>query len=224
MPEMEEIGPTRVPERVSGADLTKVKLLPQEGFLYSLIDGKLTIDDMKLVTGLRDEEIRGIIQKFLDLGIVRLRVPHLDPRDKVGYPGEKTVSAPRKTEAKLDSPKDDSRSFEDRVSELYINIDSQDYYLVLGVDRNAEEKEIKAAFYKLTKEYHPDRFHNLMQHPYTTIQVGPTTLQVEAHQAQGEEYTRLWELVTHQNEQYIQYQKGLKRRIPIVILTPTTLL
>jgi deazaflavin-dependent oxidoreductase (nitroreductase family) len=73
------------------------------------------------------------------------------------------------------------------------------------------------------KEYHPDWFLNLMQHPHTSIQVGPTTIQVEAHQAHAEEYTRLWELVTHQNEQYIHYQKGLKRQIPIVILTPTAL-
>jgi deazaflavin-dependent oxidoreductase (nitroreductase family) len=74
------------------------------------------------------------------------------------------------------------------------------------------------------KEYHPDWFHNLMKHPYTTIQVGPTTLQVEARQAEEEEYQRLWEMIVRKNDQYIHYQKGLKRRIPIVILTPTTLL
>jgi len=72
------------------------------------------------------------------------------------------------------------------------------------------------------KEYHPDWFHNLMQQPRTTIQVGAVTIPVEAHQAQGEEYTRLWELVTRLNDQYIKYQAGLKRQIPIVILTPTT--
>jgi deazaflavin-dependent oxidoreductase (nitroreductase family) len=71
------------------------------------------------------------------------------------------------------------------------------------------------------KEYHPDWFHNLMQHPYTTIQVGPTTIQVKAHEAEGDDYTRLWQLVAQQNEQYLHYQKDLKRRIPIVILTPT---
>jgi F420H(2)-dependent quinone reductase len=73
------------------------------------------------------------------------------------------------------------------------------------------------------KEYHPDWFHNLMQHPQTTIQVGPTTIQVKAQQAHDQQYTRLWELVTHQNEQYLHYQKGLKRQIPIVILTPMDL-
>jgi deazaflavin-dependent oxidoreductase (nitroreductase family) len=71
-------------------------------------------------------------------------------------------------------------------------------------------------------EYHPDWFLNLINHPNTTIQVGRNTIKVEAHQAREEEYTRLWELVTHQNNQYVKYQKDLKRQIPIVILTPNT--
>jgi deazaflavin-dependent oxidoreductase (nitroreductase family) len=72
------------------------------------------------------------------------------------------------------------------------------------------------------RENHPNWFHNLLQHSLTTIQVGATTIPVEARQAEGEEYNRLWEVVTSQNEQYLKYQKGLARQIPIMILTPTT--
>src|SRR5512146_3112761 len=32
----------------------------------------------------------------------------------------------------------------------------QDYYKTLGVDKNADEKEIKKAFRKLARQYHPD--------------------------------------------------------------------
>ncbi len=70
------------------------------------------------------------------------------------------------------------------------------------------------------KEYHPDWLLNLMQHPVTTIQVGGKTIMVEARQAQEDEYRRLWQLVIRKNEQYIQYQGYMRRRIPIVILTP----
>ena len=72
------------------------------------------------------------------------------------------------------------------------------------------------------KEEQADWFRNLMRHSRTTIQVKDTTLQVEARQAEGEEYQRLWKDVTRQNPQYIEYQKTLTRRIPIMILTPVS--
>ena len=68
----------------------------------------------------------------------------------------------------------------------------------------------------------PDWFRNLVRHSRTTIQVKDTTLQVEARQAEGGEYQRLWQVVTRQNSQYLEYQKTLTRRIPIVILTPVS--
>jgi deazaflavin-dependent oxidoreductase (nitroreductase family) len=69
------------------------------------------------------------------------------------------------------------------------------------------------------EETDPDWYHNLMKNPCTTIQVKDKLLQVEASLPQREEYGRLWQLVTQKNDQYIKYQKGIKRQIPIVILT-----
>ena len=36
----------------------------------------------------------------------------------------------------------------------------RDYYDVLGIDRNADEKTIKKAYRKLAKKYHPDEQEN----------------------------------------------------------------
>ncbi len=70
------------------------------------------------------------------------------------------------------------------------------------------------------QEEPPDWFRNLMQNRRTTIQVKDETMQVEARQAEGEEYARLWKLVTSQNGQYLAYQKKVTRQIPVVVLKP----
>ena len=38
-----------------------------------------------------------------------------------------------------------------------LSFEEDDYYKVLGVSRDASEKEIKKAFRKLAIEYHPDK-------------------------------------------------------------------
>ncbi|MBI5030523.1 MAG: nitroreductase family deazaflavin-dependent oxidoreductase [Chloroflexi bacterium] len=70
------------------------------------------------------------------------------------------------------------------------------------------------------KEESPEWFRNLMHHPRTTIQVKDKTFEVEARQAEDGEYQHLWQVVTRKNSQFLEYQKGLTRRIPVVILNP----
>ena len=45
------------------------------------------------------------------------------------------------------------RQVKGRVSVL---AEKRDYYEVLGVDKNADEQQIKKAYWKLAKKYHPD--------------------------------------------------------------------
>lgn len=40
---------------------------------------------------------------------------------------------------------------------LSIVLAEADYYKILGVDRNADEKQIRNAYRQLSKKYHPDK-------------------------------------------------------------------
>ena len=43
---------------------------------------------------------------------------------------------------------------------LYFAYQDKNYYTILGVSRNANERQIKAAYRKLTLEKHPDKNKN----------------------------------------------------------------
>ncbi|MFH1524711.1 MAG: nitroreductase family deazaflavin-dependent oxidoreductase [Chloroflexota bacterium] len=70
------------------------------------------------------------------------------------------------------------------------------------------------------KEKNAAWFHNLMAQSRTTVEVKGETIPVEATQAEGQEYDRLWEYATRHHPPYLHYREMTKRHIPIVILKP----
>jgi F420H(2)-dependent quinone reductase len=70
------------------------------------------------------------------------------------------------------------------------------------------------------REHNPGWYYNLLNQPETTIQAKEHVVAVKAHPAKGDEYTRLWKMVTSRNNFYTRYQKKTSRQIPIMVLTP----
>ena len=66
----------------------------------------------------------------------------------------------------------------------------------------------------------PGWFHNLMENPETTIQVGSERRAVRARIAEGEERKRLWAEVVDLYGGYRDYQERTDRQIPLVVLEP----
>lgn len=70
------------------------------------------------------------------------------------------------------------------------------------------------------KDKQADWFMNLKKHPQTVIEVRGQTILVEAHEAQGDEYARLWKFATEQHPPYLTYQGMTTRHIPIMLFQP----
>jgi deazaflavin-dependent oxidoreductase (nitroreductase family) len=67
----------------------------------------------------------------------------------------------------------------------------------------------------------PGWFHNLRANPDTTVQIGPTVMQVRARVADGDERDRLWARFVAMYPGSEAYQRNAgERLIPIVVLTP----
>ena len=61
---------------------------------------------------------------------------------------------------------------------------------------------------------------NLKKNPRATLTVDGRKIPVEAHEAQGEEYDRLWKFATERNPPYLRYQEMTSRHIPIIVFQP----
>ncbi len=64
-------------------------------------------------------------------------------------------------------------------------------------------------------------FYNLKARPGTVIEVKGREIPVEAEEAQGSEYERLWIFATSHHPPYLHYREITARHIPIVILRLT---
>jgi deazaflavin-dependent oxidoreductase (nitroreductase family) len=70
------------------------------------------------------------------------------------------------------------------------------------------------------KDRHADWYWNLKKTPRATLTVNGRRIPVEAHEAQGDEYARLWKFATEHHPPYLRYQEMTSRHIPIMVFRP----
>jgi deazaflavin-dependent oxidoreductase (nitroreductase family) len=70
------------------------------------------------------------------------------------------------------------------------------------------------------EDVHPGWYLNLRENPNASILIGGRERTVIAHEAEGDERERLWEMVTTKDANYAEYQTWTTRRIPVIVLEP----
>ena len=97
------------PRRLEGVDIAALPLTPREAFVLSQLDGATELDEVALVTTLGDAEVRRVVQRLSELGVVETSSkrssklspksdrprPRRDPRrdDDSSVPVEESVHA-----------------------------------------------------------------------------------------------------------------------------------
>jgi deazaflavin-dependent oxidoreductase (nitroreductase family) len=66
----------------------------------------------------------------------------------------------------------------------------------------------------------PGWYHNLMAHPEVQIEVGDSTIDVNASEVKGEERDRLYAKQCSLYPQFAEYEKKTKRKIPVISFVP----
>ncbi len=154
--ELDGIGPmSLVPTLQTGAMSTPQTLTPEEGFVLSRVDGRTTLGEVCLLVPFPRAETATIIRRLWHSGVVAFA--GLTPPVAVAPP---TPVAPTPVPVVAALNEDGSLTVElrQRIDDFFLALDQKDAFGLLEVERTADDRTIRRAYFKLSKEFHPDRF------------------------------------------------------------------
>jgi curved DNA-binding protein CbpA len=146
----------RVPRRKM-KDASTVSLTAAEEHLLGVIDGELTEQELGFISGLTIDDVGAALDALAGHGLVSfvggsVRPP---PPSAAEEAGESAIA-----EVEL------SVQHQGRIDELFMQLDDLDHYELLGLERDCDKKDVKAAYYRLAPEFHPDKHFRKNLGPY----------------------------------------------------------
>jgi hypothetical protein len=156
----EGLGPgSLIPQRGS-LPLNDPRLGPEEGFVLSRIDGYTSLEEVCLLVPFEEQVAMVILRKLWEMGAIEVpgvaRV--MRPRSDAHVP------KPAPTDALVTAKSDRGNLTEQqahRIDEVFSGLESRTAFELLGVTPDADSKELKRAYFKMSKEFHPDRFYGV---------------------------------------------------------------
>jgi len=126
-----------------------IKLEEKEREVLFLIDGRRTIQEILSLSPLDNFRTLKILYGLLSTKIIEYKEENKIKECKLG---ELIMKEP---EGEIDA------AFVEKVEGIYNKLNSINYYDILGINENASPDEVRGAYYKKTKEFHPDRHFQL---------------------------------------------------------------
>ncbi|HEY8147464.1 MAG TPA: DnaJ domain-containing protein, partial [Vicinamibacteria bacterium] len=164
----------------------KLTLTPTDGFVLSRVDGTLTAREIFHLTPLPAEDTERSLFALLCTGAVEYRAPSArssprsgtrhatgsgsaavppSPPPSVVVPNAPAPAAPatapspspRTDPAASEAPRRAAAEFRRReIQDLHDGLRSRDHFEMLGITRSATADEVKDAYFRLARPYHPD--------------------------------------------------------------------
>jgi hypothetical protein len=154
---LEGLGPANMVPTLAKVDLGALGLGADEGFVLSRVDGRTSLGDILLLVPFEREATLRILRRLWCDGAVELPG---QPRPQPSAPAVAVVARPEPPTPS--SPRAPSGGLQPetaaRIDQLAQTLDRLDPFQLLGVERTADLKEIKRAYFRLSKEFHPDRY------------------------------------------------------------------
>lgn len=143
-----------------------VDLTPEEAFLLSQADGHLTVGELQHVLPFPPETLARLLLALLAKGALEwvsgtARGPRIQPRRPAGPVADAGPAAvpPPTPVASEEDPEITRLRRRMRVTRRLL--DQNDPFELFGVKPGAEDAEVREAFQRLTRQFHPDRYYAL---------------------------------------------------------------
>jgi curved DNA-binding protein CbpA len=156
-------------------DVYSLPLSTREGFVLSRVDGVSSVEDISMMVGIKVAELLTMLEKLAGLGAVELswlpqkpvaqptppRAEEPDSSNRaLGQAAVQRVLAtpihPLYDELELLAKADIGFDLKKKILNGFYGLDGKDYYQLLGLLRSADRKEVRAAYFELSKLFHPD--------------------------------------------------------------------
>ena len=162
----------------SGCDATRLDLSAAEGYLLSRIDGATPWRLLREIGGIPADEVDVCLASWVEQGLLEVvggaakaakaspdsEAPPAAPVDAAEAPKD-APAAVTIDESALDESLEIDLEVQRRILEYEASL-ARPYHELLGVPKGSEPKTVKRAYFKLSREFHPDRYFRKDIGPY----------------------------------------------------------
>ena len=178
------LGPDSLVPKLKPSALAGLKLGAEEGFVLSRVDGRLTVGQICLLVPFDAEVTATILGQLMRVGaldipgaVVPAPPPAAKPEPPPAAQPEPPAQKPEPARPRSQTPAPSAGqpmldglelTVEQarRIDEFFVSLSTRDAFELLEVARTADKKEIKRAYFKMSKELHPDRYFGKNIGPY----------------------------------------------------------
>ncbi len=131
-----------------------IELSQQDRKMLSIIDGTKTIKQLISSSWIGSFEATKILYVLWSIGVVKERGEEAEQVKEAVEEAEELLSL----EEILQPVPEEEGAFIQKVEELYMRLDSMSDNELLEIDEDADDETMKKNYYKLAREFHPDRY------------------------------------------------------------------